>query len=130
MIQRIQSVYVLLAAVVVLSIPFQPGLITPDGWDWYTPVKVAASVLISVGCLVAIFLYKDRERQKGLVTVDLLLSLVLAAILSVPGFMTAPTDILAMWPTLLPVVAAVLLVLARRAIKKDIELVRSMDRLR
>ncbi len=130
MIQRIQSVYLLLAAIAVVVVPLVPGPVVPDGWSWHTPVKAAASILVAVGCLVAIFMYKDRIRQRGLVTVDLWLTVALALMLGA-SVLTAGAAMTSMvWPALLPIVAAVLLVLARRAIQKDIELVRSMDRLR
>ena len=130
MIQRIQSVYLLLAAVCVLALLLFPGLVTPDGWAWYTPVKVASAILIAVGCLVSIFLYKDRARQRNLVTVDLWLSLALIVTMAVAFVLAGPIVLSAAWPVLFPTVAFVLIVLARRAITRDIELVRSMDRLR
>ncbi len=130
MIQRIQSIYLLLAAIAVLALLLFPGLVRPDGWAWYTPVKVAGAILIAVGCLVSIFLYGDRVRQRSLVTVALWLSLALAATLAITAVMAGPIVPSAAWPVLLPTVAFVFLFLARRAITKDIELVRSMDRLR
>jgi peptidoglycan/LPS O-acetylase OafA/YrhL len=130
MIQRVQSLYLLLAAIFVLAVPFSPGLVTPEGWAWYTPVKVAASLLIAVGCLVAIFLFRDRARQKGLVTVDMALSVALVATLIVAAVTEAGVDLSTVWPIVLPVMALVLLFMARRAIAKDIELIQSMDRLR
>ena len=130
MIQRIQSVYLVVAAVAAIAVPLAPGLIVPDGWSWYTPVKAAASILIAVGCLVAIFLYKDRVRQRGLVTLDVWLAAALAVMIIVSTLLAGALVFSAMWPALLSIVAFVLLSLARGAIKKDIELVRSMDRLR
>jgi peptidoglycan/LPS O-acetylase OafA/YrhL len=105
-------------------------LVTPEGWAWYTPVKVAASLLIAVGCLVAIFLFRDRARQMGLVTVDMALSVALVATLIVAAVTEAGVDLSTVWPIVLPVMALVLLFMARRAIAKDIELIQSMDRLR
>jgi peptidoglycan/LPS O-acetylase OafA/YrhL len=130
MIQRIQSVYLLLAAAVTLAVLVTPGPITPDGWAWYTPVKVAASILVAVGCLVAIFLYKDRSRQRMLVTIVLWLSLALAVVLAGASALADGLQPSTAGPALLPVLALVLIILARRGISKDIELVRSMDRLR
>jgi peptidoglycan/LPS O-acetylase OafA/YrhL len=129
MIQRIQSVYLLLAALLVLAVPVAGGFVTPDSWVWYTPVKAAVSILVSVGCLVAIFLYKDRQRQKRLVTVDLFLALALAGIL-LAAWLAAAAGSSDLWPSGLPLAAAVFLFLARKSVSKDIELVRSMDRLR
>ena len=130
MIQRIQSVYLVVAAVAATAVPLAPGLIVPDGWSWYTPVKAAASILIAVGCLVAIFLYKDRVRQRGLVTLDLWLAAALVVMIIVSTLLAGALAFSAMWPALISLVAFVLLILARRAISIDIELVRSMDRLR
>jgi hypothetical protein len=130
MIQRIQSAYLLLAAIAVMALLVVPGLAVPDGWSWYTPVKVAASILIAVGCLVAIFMYTDRIRQRGLVTVNLWLAIALAATLIASVPIAGMVVLAAIWPNLLAIAATILLLLARRAITKDIELVRSMDRLR
>lgn len=130
MIQRVQSAYLFVAAVLCFVIPVTSGWITPDGWAWYAPVRAVLSILVGVGALVAIFLYGDRSRQKVLVSVDTVLSLGLFVFLLVSSWMAGPPSVGSLWPLLLPLAACVLLVLARRAIARDIDLVRSMDRLR
>lgn len=96
--------------------------------------------LAAVGGLVgfaAVFLYKNRNTQAKVVAsaqwLDLALILVLVVVLGTLSFdsdRAAPTSPLIYIVLLLPVGAYILFSLARRAVKKDIELVRSMDRLR
>ena len=130
MIQRIQSVYMALATVAVLSTPVANGVVAPDSWTWYTPVAAALIILVAAVSFGAIFLYKQRQRQKAFVLAGQLLLLPLVALLFVGSYSADVADALALLPLALPVLAYILLYLARRAIIKDIELVRSMDRLR
>ncbi len=129
MIQRVQSIYLLLAALLAVAVPFAGGAVTPDSWIWYTPLKVALSILVAVGSLVAILLYGDRPKQKGLVVVLVLLAAGLTVLLMLGWWVSRRTDP-AFWPLVFPLLAIAALFLARRAILKDIKLVRSMDRLR
>ncbi len=130
MIQRIQSVYLGLATLAILATPVVDGVVAPDSWAWYTPVAAALIILIGAVSFGAIFLYKQRPRQKTLVLADQLLLLPLIALLFIGAYYAGVSDVQTVLPLGLPVVAYILLYLARRAIIKDIELVRSMDRLR
>lgn len=130
MIQRIQSVYLGLATLAVLATPVANGVVSPDSWAWYTPVAAALIILIAAVSFGAIFLYKQRARQKTLVLADQLLLLPLITLLFIGAYYAGVSDVQSLLPLGLPVLAYILLYLARRAIIKDIELVRSMDRLR
>ncbi len=130
MIQRIQSVYLGLATIAILATPVADGVVAPDSWAWYTPVAAAMIILIAVIAVGAIFFYKQRQRQKALVLADQLLLLPLIALLFVGAYRAGVADVVSLLPLGLPVLAYILLYLARRAVIKDIELVRSMDRLR
>lgn len=142
MIQRIQSLYLLLAAAFVGAF-----LVLGDAWrtliaiayPWVAPVTLILGGLTAVAALVAVFLYKERTRQRQVALaaqwLDLLLVLVLVGVLVAVNLNEEPVWEPAAAPTvyltaLLPFVAYVFLRLARRGIEKDIALVRSMDRLR
>ena len=88
--------------------------------------------------LGAMFFYKNRELQARVIgaalVVDLLLALAMMAAVGAGALAPdAPVDgafAVQASVALLPVVAYLFLHLARRGVRKDIELVRSMDRLR
>ena len=141
MIQRIQSVYLALAAVLMLSLLFfDLPWTSPAAADfgWFTPVLLALPVILAVGIVATIFLYGNRQRQKRYV--EILQYAVVAFMVLLYGAMYAAGDlhfardgatsagkVAAM---IIPVLAYVLLFLARQGISRDIALVRSMDRLR
>ena len=141
MIQRIQTVYLLVAALLLgLFLGFADLwlVVTGEMFGWLGPVIYGLGGLTAVVALVAIFLYKQRATQAKVVMaaqwLDLLLVLVLAVVLGVVSFQT-DVDLMAAGAVgvvvlLMPVFAYVALRLARLGVQKDIDLVRSMDRLR
>jgi len=141
MIQRIQSVYLffgalLLALVVIFSNAWMGTVVAlHTSLSW---VVFALSALGGLFGFATVFLYKDRKMQTRLIAIaqwiDLALIFVLVAAL---GMFTFGSEQSAPLPSamsyvvlLLPLAAYILLSLARRAVRKDIEIVRSMDRLR
>ncbi len=140
MIQRIQTVYLVLGAVALGALLFfgvvWQGAATAQ--SWFTPAVVLGDSLAAAVALGAIFLYKNRPRQRqvivaaqALTTVLLLVfcgGLYLADALYVRTAQGLDGGMLV--ALLLPIVAYVLFLLARRSVEKDIERVRSMDRLR
>ncbi len=141
MLQRIQTVY--LAVAVLLMTPYAFLSVTwtsraAETLPWFTPAVLALAAAVALTAGAAIALYANRTRQRGVVlgaqaaTVALFTALT-AGLYFASGLTlrTAgaydPAKVAAM---VIPIVTYVLLVLARRAIEKDIELVRSMDRLR
>ena len=141
MIQRIQSVYLffgalLLALVVVFSNAWASTVAA-----LHTSLPWVVYALSAVGGLigfVAVFLYKDRKMQARSIAVaqwlDLAVILVLVAALlmfSVGSEQNAlPSSAMTYVVLLMPAAAYILFSLARRAVRNDIEIVRSMDRLR
>lgn len=141
MIQRIQSLYLLAAALFVLAFVF-----LGDVWrtsvgglfPWVGPVTLALGLATTLAALGAVFLYKDRRRQRTVILVAQWLDLVLVLLLV--GVMVAlnlgeyegwgMASQTAYITALLPFAAYVFLRLARRGVEKDIALVKSMDRLR
>jgi peptidoglycan/LPS O-acetylase OafA/YrhL len=141
MIQRIQSIYLLLAvAMLGLEYTFDSVWKGPsaEAYSWFVPVTTGVFTLAAIGALGAIFLYSQRKRQRSLVVVSQVIALLGLLILFGTQFMTNSLPAVAAsavafeaWAALAcPVLAYLMLMMARRAIDKDIALVRSMDRLR
>ena len=141
MIQRIQSVYLFFGALLLTLV-----VIFSNAWmgtvvALHTLLPLVVYALSAVGGFIgfaAVFLYKDRKMQAKLIAVvqwlALALVLVLVAALGMFSFgseQSAPAPSAMTYLVLLtPAAAYILFSLARRAVRKDIELVRSMDRLR
>ena len=143
MIQRIQSIYLFLASVVSGGLIFVFNL-------WKTlkeqifvldlfpkellalkviPLMFIASSILS---LVTIFLYKDRKLQFVIGRIIILINLFLLGLLiylslTLPGETSVSEKGIGMF---LPILVVLLIVLANKAIKKDEDLVKSVDRLR
>jgi hypothetical protein len=141
MIQRIQSVYLLLGALALGGLAFFDaiwGSVAAARYAWFEPTMIALTALTALTGFGAIFLYNDRPRQRTVIIGVQGLTVLLTGVLFVTFFLTgelrffvdgawqpARTAALA-----LPVVAYVLFLLARRGVEHDIELVKSMDRIR
>jgi phosphoglycerol transferase MdoB-like AlkP superfamily enzyme len=140
MIQRIQSIYLALASMVLATV-----YLLDEMWvgktameiSWFAPLTLGLFSLSAVGALFSVFLYKSRERQRkvlfGLKVSSLggLIVVFVAQFLSesIP-FAQSVASFGSLAILLSPVVAFFLFVMAGRSIDKDIKLIRSMDRLR
>ena len=131
MIQRIQSLYLLVAGALLITF----GLI-PDAWalsitlDWLIPAAQLLAGVAAAASLVAVALYKDRKRQRTIILVAQIATLVTVAAAVAGLFLRETTTPGAYILALAPVVSYVLLRLAQRGVDADIALVKSMDRLR
>ena len=136
MLQRIQTIYLLLAAGV------SGGLIyvfelwqTEDGVKVFandTDYVFAAFLTSAFFSIVSIFRYKNRKSQFMLGRLNIILNFFLLGFfvyqsLNVSGETAVSEKGIGM---LLPIVSIVFLALANKAIKKDEDLVKSVDRLR
>ncbi|MBL7781593.1 MAG: DUF4293 domain-containing protein [Saprospiraceae bacterium] len=149
MIQRIQSIYLLLAslagfgqfAVPYLSTPSgDPATVMPALTDQvFNPFDnfglLGLSILSGLISFIAIFIFKNRGLQGRITGGALLCSALLAILLGISTFqilkaVPAGGSVHYQAGLVLPAVALVLQWLAGRSIKKDDQLVRSMDRLR
>jgi hypothetical protein len=147
MIQRIQSLYLLLAAILGAVISFyNPHLWRAklvnnnyryfDGQSNY--LYFIMLMIIIVLSLVAIFLYKKRKVQLRLTIIDLLFCLGLIAVqyLEIAAFEQQLKDAAMLASStylpaaFLPILLVILLFLAARGIFRDEKLVKSLDRLR
>ena len=136
MIQRIQSIYLFLAALVAAGLHFAiPVYSTTDGAPVYAVdhVELVAMFFGSAFLsLIAIFLFKNRKLQFVLGRLNIILNFILLGVLVyqsqlLSGGAAAPEKGIGM---LIPLISIVFIALANKAIKRDEDLVKSVDRLR
>ncbi len=144
MIQRIQTVYLIGALLVCSLLPFFLNLWESiEGHIVFAKDLIISDVLSlklipilfglsSVVTVITIFKFKNRQTQFVLGRVNILINLIILGLLvyhlqSLSGEVFASEKGIG---SALPLIAIVLLVMANRAIKKDEDLVKSVDRLR
>jgi hypothetical protein len=139
MIQRIQSLWLLAAALcaaLTFKYPFYTG--NKQTGENVTELNqllassnfflLILSAVLTAGCVVLIFLYKNRKRQLWLTLTAFVISVINLIIYfsQIKKFVTGTFALSAVFVLLLPL----LLALAARGIWKDEQLVKSLDRLR
>jgi glucan phosphoethanolaminetransferase (alkaline phosphatase superfamily) len=136
MLQRIQSVYLFFAFVVSAVLPFVFYLwIDAKETKVFFMTNIIYTILFGLSATLAILslmTYKKRQQQFVMNRLNMILNLILLGLfvyrtLNVSGGANAPEKGIGMF---LPIATILLLVLANRAIKKDEDLVKSVDRLR
>ncbi|MGM0392660.1 MAG: DUF4293 domain-containing protein [Bacteroidota bacterium] len=136
MIQRIQSIYLFIAALISGVLIFFVSLWSNEAGEPVYVEDVIPALAMFLGSavlsLVTIFLFKNRKLQFVLGRVNILLNFFLLGVfvywtLTVPGEMQISEKGIGMF---IPVLSIVFLVLANKAIKKDEDLVKSVDRFR
>jgi hypothetical protein len=135
MLQRIQTIYLLLVALVSSGLIFIFNLWENEDNVVFAidrPFVFGAFMVITILALITIFKFKDRKSQFVLGRLNIILNLILLGFfvyqsLNLSGETLVSEKGIGM---LLPFVSIVLLVLANKAIKKDEDLVKSVDRLR
>ena len=136
MLQRIQTIYLFIAAGISAGLIFAFDLwITNEGVSFFAKDEIlylalfCGSALLS---LIAIFMFKNRKSQFVMGRLNIILNFILLGLfvyrsLNLSGETTVSEKGIGI---LLPIFSIVFLVLANKAIKKDEELVKSVDRLR
>ena len=137
MIQRIQTIYLLLAFVVTgVLLFFFPLWTMSDNKEYFFMQSQVYTILLGLSTsltLLGVVSYKKRQNQFVIGRLNIILNLILLGFfvyrsLNLSGETPAVSEKgIGMF---LPAVAIVLLVLANKAIKKDEDLVKSVDRLR
>lgn len=137
MIQRIQTIYLLLAFVVTgILMFFFPLWTMSDNKEYFFMQSQVYTILLGLSTsltLLGVVSYKKRQNQFVIGRLNIILNLILLGLfvyrsLNLSGETPAVSEKgIGMF---LPAVAIVLLVLANKAIKKDEDLVKSVDRLR
>lgn len=136
MLQRIQSVYLFISLIVASVLPLFFNL-------WTTTAKIVvfafdnlvytslfgSSALLA---LISIFSYKNRQNQFVINRLNMILNFILIGLLvyhslTLSGEATVSEKGIGMF---LPIFSIVFLALANKAIKKDEDLVKSVDRIR
>lgn len=142
MIQRIQSLYLLLAALLSASLFYFPLFELPAAPPGTGPATFSITsnaflmilcAIAGIGSFIVIFLFKNRPLQLKACRLILIVLFVMIGLL----FYTSDTfssgldqKVIFKTGTYLPLIQVVLVFLAHRGIKKDDDLVRSADRLR
>ena len=137
MIQRIQTIYLILSLVATGVLPFFLPLWTmSDGKEHYFMENQVYVVLFGLSTclsLLSILFFKNRQNQFVIGRLNIILNLILLGLfvyrsLSLSGeAVTVSEKGIGMF---LPIISIIFLVLANKAIKKDEDLVKSVDRLR
>lgn len=138
MIQRIQSVYLLLAFIVMGVLPFVfPVWTNIAGENIYFMMVNFAAILFGLSTALSVWSllgYKNRQRQFVVNRVNIISNLILLALFVYRTLTVSGENSLEISEKgigmFLPIVSILLLFLANRAIKKDEDLVKSVDRLR
>ena len=140
MIQRIQSIWLLLTAVfafLTLKFSFYSGnkIDAVTNAKTFLPLNATTNILlliltvaVAVASLVVIFLYKDRKRQM-LVSIGILAVSIINIVVyfsQIKKFIEGQFDLTA----IITIVIPIFILLAIRSIWKDEKLVKSSDRLR
>ena len=146
MIQRIQSLWLILAALLNALLFFIPlyqynfpnQIYSPwqvERVSTYIPLFVVAALIVLLP-FVAIFLFKNRKKQKNLIWLSLLANVVFLAIVfmrvaDLKNATPPPGNFSYAFPgVLLTIISCAFLILSIRGIRHDEKLIRSMDRLR
>jgi len=136
MIQRIQSVYLIIVAILTGVLPFFLNLwIDIDGVEVFADNEMLISIAFYASAILAVWSmvqFKNRKTQFVINRLNMILNIFLLGFfvyrsLNLSGETLVSEKGIGM---LIPVFSIVFLVLANRAIKKDEDLVKSVDRLR
>lgn len=135
MLQRIQTLYLLLSVFCSGALPFIFPLLKIDKNPYFAQDHIAYLGLFTASAVISawtIFKYKNRQTQFVLGRINIMVNLILLG-LFVYRLLNLSREIQNLENGIglfLPVVSVVLLVLANKAIKKDEALIKSIDRLR
>ncbi len=136
MLQRIQTIYLFIAALISGVLIFFVSLWSNEAGESVFVEDVLLALGLFLGSaalsLISIFLFKNRKLQFVLGRINILINFFLLGVfvywsLTVPGEMEISEKGIGMF---VPVLSIVFIVLANKAIKKDEDLVKSVDRLR
>ena len=147
-IQRIQSVYLLIAVILMAVFAFFPALTFELGGREFVygaleagkvgvthidPLMLTLVLLISVLALIDIFLYKNLQRQMTVCFVDIIISISMLIAIGIQAYVISGKEGLTLtwqWYLALPVLSIIFLMLAHKAMSRDKKMLRDSDRLR
>lgn len=142
--QRIQTVYLLIAVILMAVFTFFPvisvfnengvfmiGAIPNECINTPSVLLLCMDVLIALFALVTIFKYKDLKKQIAFAGMLLLLVIALLVTIGVMMVMQKGVGIAVLqWPIAFPFVSMVMVMLARRGMKRDKKLLSDSERIR
>ena len=137
MIQRKQSIYLFLAGLIAMLFASNLNKLVTVNFDFMSDPSQGNTILSlafffsAALSFLAILMFKNRKLQLALGWVNILLNILLIGsfiffLLNLPGGVSPEKGI---W-TIVPLISIVLLSIANRLIKKDDDLVKSVDRFR
>ena len=147
-IQRIQSVYLLIAVILMVVFAFFPALTFELGGREFVygaletgkvgvthidPLMLMLIVLISLLALLDIFLYKNLQRQMTVCFVDVIIGLAMLVAIGIQAFVVGGREGVVVnwqWYRILPVLSIIFLMLAHKSMSNDKKKLRDSDRLR
>lgn len=123
-IQRIQSLFLLIAALLMAAFAFFIPLIDTS--------MLVLVILIAVLAIIDIFLYKNLQRQMTVCFVDIIIGLAMLVSIIIQIVRLAKDNLAVNWnwAWVLPVLSIVFLMLAHKAMSRDKKKLRDADRLR
>ena len=147
-IQRIQSVYLLIAVILMVVFAFVPALTfeLADKTVLYgaletgragnlhiNPLLITLIILISLLAFIDIFLYKNLQRQMTVCFVDIIIGLAMLVAIGIQAFVVGNREgwtVSWQWYVLLPVLSIIFLMMAHKAMSRDKKKLLGADRLR
>ena len=147
-IQRIQTVYLIIAIILMVVFAFFPALsfelggrefvygaleTGKVGVTHFDPLMLMLIVLISLLARIDIFLYKNLQRQMTVCFVDIIIGLAMLVAICIQAYMVGARDGVTLtwqWYLALPVLSIIFLMLAHKSMSKDKKMLRDSDRLR
>ncbi len=147
-IQRIQSIYLLIAVILMVVFAFFPALSFEladktvlygalesgrAGSMHINPLLITLIILISALALIDIFLFKNLQRQMTVCFIDIIIGLAMLIAICVQAFVVGNREgwtVTWQWYMLLPVLSIIFLMMAHKAMSNDKKKLRDADRLR
>jgi hypothetical protein len=147
-IQRIQSVYLLLAVILMIVFAFFPALSFDladktvlygalesgrAGHMHINPLLITLIILISFLAIIDIFLYKNLQRQMTVCFVDIIIGIAMLIAICVQAFVIGNREgwtVSWQWYLILPILSIIFMMLAHKSMSNDKKKLRDADRLR
>lgn len=147
-IQRIQSIYLLIAVILMVVFAFFPALSFEladktvlygalesgrAGSMHINPLLITLVILIAFLAFIDIFLFKNLQRQMTVCFVDIIIGIAMLIAICIQAFVIGNREgwtVTWQWYVLLPVLSIIFLMLAHKAMANDKKKLRDADRLR
>lgn len=147
-IQRIQTVYLLIAVILMVVFAFFPALTFElgdktvlygalesgrAGVMHINPLLLTLVILISLLALIDVFLYKNLQRQMTVCFVDIIIGIAMLIAICIQAFYVGNRDgwiVSWQWYLILPVLSILFLMMAHKSMSRDKKKLLDADRLR